>query len=249
MAFLVLIPIVAVAQQDLGALEGQANQLYQEGKFKEAVVVLDKILKENPNDNSELLLKAGALIGEGNNQAALDLLNQMISNKAPYPEVYSQKAIALYNLGKYDEADQSYYLFANYIDSNSQTPNLGKSYYYVFKSIIADKKGDSEASQRAKDLYQAIAPNGFGVAFNYQKALMLDKPLYDYKQLIQFADSVPKSDPYYDKLQKMKEQAKNKLQEMGQQTNSITSKPSIPSFIEVFTKFIKSILNAFHIQS
>ena len=141
----------------------KAQQLYQEGRLKEALDACQRLLKDDPNQPEVLHLIAVILAQMENYQESLDYLNRAIHLDSENAIFYNSKGNILLRTEKFIDATKAYYkaiaLKPNYAVAYS---NLGNSFYHQHRlnnAIIAYKKAI------------ALDPNFTNAHFNYGRLL------------------------------------------------------------------------------
>jgi len=84
-----------------------AGVLLKRGQYDRAVIAFQRALQENPDDQNTLQALATAYMKAGNNRAALETCNKLLSieqNRAPF---WQLQAVILENLGRHPEAEKS----------------------------------------------------------------------------------------------------------------------------------------------
>ncbi|CDR96457.1 tetratricopeptide repeat domain containing protein, putative [Babesia bigemina] len=84
------------------------NEAFKAGKFDEAVKHFTEAIKLNPSDGILYSNRSGAYASMNMYQEALADAQQCVTLKPDWPKGYSRKGLALYKLGKMEEAKKAY---------------------------------------------------------------------------------------------------------------------------------------------
>ena len=122
----------AVAEEELPLPEGKnikewesiSAALVTEKRFSEAIIYLDKILEQEPNNLKALTNKAGLLAQLGNFSKSLDLSNKVLEMDPDRISALTNKAIALKMLGEYEK---SYQIFTKILMIDPENEKIKKS--------------------------------------------------------------------------------------------------------------------------
>ncbi len=96
--------LVKRAPSSADAWVAKGNVEYASGRLRDAVAAFDKALAANPDVGTAAILRAGALLDLGENQAAADALGKLAAESSRDPQVNYFYAQALSRLGRTDEA-------------------------------------------------------------------------------------------------------------------------------------------------
>ena len=106
----------AVAEEELPLPEGKnikewesiSAALVAEKRFSEAIIYLDKILEQEPDNLKALTNKAGLLAQLGNFSKSLDLSNKVLEIDSERISALTNKAISLKMLGEYEKSFETF---------------------------------------------------------------------------------------------------------------------------------------------
>lgn len=96
------------------------NELYDNGRYEEAIEFYDKVIKDEPKSSIAYSNKCAALNGMGKYEMALEICNKALELDNSNSLFYKNKAHILEKLGRNDEA-QAAYDAAVIIDAESET--------------------------------------------------------------------------------------------------------------------------------
>ena len=122
----------AFAEEELPLPEGKnikewesiSAALVAEKRFSEAIIYLDKILEQEPNNLKALTNKAGLLAQLGNFSKSLSLSNKVLEIDPDRISALTNKAIALKMLGEYEK---SYQIFTKILTIEPENEKIKKS--------------------------------------------------------------------------------------------------------------------------
>jgi len=105
-----------VITDELKDLLTEGNNLYNAGKYQEAIAIdydkaeeyYKKVLEKDPNNNDAKMLIGNCYVNRGENQKALEWYNQIAFDEIDDPIVLYNIGTNYYNLGKYEEALRYY---------------------------------------------------------------------------------------------------------------------------------------------
>ncbi len=237
------------AEDDYQSLAGQAVHMHQQGNYTGELRLIDKLLQEHPADPIILGMKERALIAVGQYQNALDILDELtpIVNTQPLGYLYYQdKAVALYNLEKYQDAEKAYSDYTQTLTteiSGHLTNALGFTpMNYVFANIVDEKIGNMDKAKFDKDMYYQLTHDDH---FNRYKTELLFT-LLDYSSLIEFTNNVPTNDPDYKEISDLKNMSQSKsISHPAQQLSKNTVSHNLNNILELIEQFFK---NLFHLK-
>ncbi|MEO8954326.1 MAG: tetratricopeptide repeat protein [Ktedonobacteraceae bacterium] len=86
----------------------EGYELFEQGKYEEAIHAYDQAIRLNPNDEKAYNNKGYALENLKRYEEAIQSYDQAIRLNPNYADAYDNKGIALYNLKRYEEAIQAY---------------------------------------------------------------------------------------------------------------------------------------------
>ncbi|MDH3203098.1 MAG: tetratricopeptide repeat protein, partial [Nitrosopumilus sp.] len=121
------------------ALNDKGYQLFEQGKYDEAITYFDRVLEIEPDNEYALLTKGTALERLGEYNEAIFYYDQALDSNPNSVLALNNKGAALYNLGKYDEAIK-YYDQALKIDPNYETALKNKELALSSKPSIYENK-------------------------------------------------------------------------------------------------------------
>lgn len=109
----------------------QAQHLYQQGDFEQALAIYRELLQSDPHDPALLHACAVLLAQTGDHQAALKQINAALKNASNNETLFNSKGNILLALNRFDEAIQAYQaaiaLKPHYAPAYN---NLGNCYYH-----------------------------------------------------------------------------------------------------------------------
>ena len=122
----------AFAEEELPLPEGEnikewesiSAALVAEKRFSEAIIYLDKILEQEPDNLKALTNKAGLLAQLGNFSKSLSLSNKVLEIDPDRISALTNKAIALKMLGEYEK---SYQIFTKILTIDPENEKIKKS--------------------------------------------------------------------------------------------------------------------------
>jgi tetratricopeptide (TPR) repeat protein len=122
----------AVAEEELPLPKGKnikewesiSAALVAEKRFSEAIIYLDKILEQEPDNLKALTNKAGLLAQLGNFSKSLSLSNKVLDIEPDRISALTNKAIALKMLGEYEK---SYQIFTKILMIDPENEKIKKS--------------------------------------------------------------------------------------------------------------------------
>ena len=123
-------------------LYATSNQLYQDGKYKKALTLVDKAIKENPN-NSKLYALKGQILYEINNDSNefFSYLSKGVEIEPESPEPLMERGYYYEQIGEYPNAILDYNDALKITNADSTTimiyTNLGSIYQKIQKTEIA----------------------------------------------------------------------------------------------------------------
>jgi len=122
-------PLEDISDEDLDLLEEffeQAQDLFDEENYEEAIIYYDKVLSIDSADFDALYGKAKALDNIGKQEEAISHYDKVLEIDPSYIDALFGKALALYNIGKHEEAI-IYYDKVLAIDSSDIDALFGKA--------------------------------------------------------------------------------------------------------------------------
>ena len=105
-----LVKVLKADAENVDARLLMALSRVQQGKHSDALVVLDDLLEDVPNDESALLLAAGTYVVAGNHSKAMDMLDKAMQVNPKRPDGYHNMAWLLLEMNpkKLDEPEMYY---------------------------------------------------------------------------------------------------------------------------------------------
>ncbi|MBI5779451.1 MAG: tetratricopeptide repeat protein [Planctomycetes bacterium] len=119
--------------KDAQILCAEASKLYNDGKFEDALAVLDKTLELNPSYTKALVKKGAVLDDLGRHSEAIAAYKEVLKTKPKFADKLVDEGIALYKAVKYKKALQAY---TNAMELGTSSPNVWHN-----KSITLDRLG------------------------------------------------------------------------------------------------------------
>ncbi|MGQ0795691.1 MAG: tetratricopeptide repeat protein, partial [Nitrosopumilaceae archaeon] len=163
----------------------EANLYYQDGKFMEAKISYDKVLKDTPNDMGVLTRISASLYNLGKYKEALEYVERILKIDPNDSESLANKALILTFLKKYPEALSVYEQVQNIaLDKASVLVNLGMLY--------VDHLEDYEKGLNCFNDALKINPLDQDASANKSKTLVL---LKKYEEAIESADNALQLNP------------------------------------------------------
>jgi tetratricopeptide (TPR) repeat protein len=81
-----------------------AQKLMKAGQHKQALVLVDKVLKSKPKDAQARFLKGLILTEQGNSKEAIEIFTKLTQDYPDLPEPYNNLAVIYASQGQYDKA-------------------------------------------------------------------------------------------------------------------------------------------------
>ncbi|MEX0764220.1 MAG: tetratricopeptide repeat protein [Nitrosopumilaceae archaeon] len=163
----------------------EANLYYQDGKFVEAKISYDKVLKDTPNDVGILTRISASLYNLGKYKEAIEYVEKILKIDPNNGEALANKALILTFLKKYPEALSVYEQVQNIVpDKASVLVNLGMLY--------VDHLEDYEKGLNCFNDALKINPYDPDASANKSKTLVL---LKRFDEAIESADNALQLDP------------------------------------------------------
>ena len=139
----------AVAEEELPLPEGKnikewesiSAALVAEKRFNEAIIYLDKILEQEPDNLKALTNKAGLLAQLGNFSKSLSLSNKVLDIEPDRISALTNKAIALKMLGEYEK---SYQIFTKILMIDPENEKIKKSRVILLSGTPTISTNNSE---------------------------------------------------------------------------------------------------------
>ncbi|HPS12464.1 MAG TPA: tetratricopeptide repeat protein [Prolixibacteraceae bacterium] len=173
---------------DVYQLEHIVDNYIEIGKLIPALRVIDLGLKQHPSSINILVKKADVLVNLGESESALALINHLLTIEETNPDLHLLKGTAYLDLGKQEQAEDSFRDFKRYsFDDKVETNySIGSAY-----EQCGDYKGAIDYFQEAHELDQKHE------AVLYELAYCYEKVGEDYK-CIQYYNKYLDLDPYSD---------------------------------------------------
>lgn len=127
--------------------------LLQQKKYKEAEMILSRLMTENPHHADVLVLYAEALIQQSQYDKAMDVVNNAIGHFPDVPHLFYQKArILLHNDQRYDDAESA-------LETAITLDPQNADFFALFALVKIDRKQFQEALELAETGLEADPEN------------------------------------------------------------------------------------------
>ncbi|MCL5036191.1 MAG: tetratricopeptide repeat protein [Chloroflexi bacterium] len=126
----ILNPRLKENSEDVSLLVLKAKLLWTSGKLRESEKTIDIVLKKDPRNDAAFALKAKLLLDRFGGKKGMKLIDELIAGSPDKYENRLLKGRALFQMGKYDEAEQIYRsLIDKYPDRVEAYQGLSVLYY------------------------------------------------------------------------------------------------------------------------
>ncbi len=128
----------------------KGKNLYQAGRYQEAIKFFEKVLERNPEDHVALNNKALCHIKENEYEKALESINEAISINSNFEDAYLNKAFILEKRGELDKAKET---AKELVDLK---PDKG-NYHYIYAAYLR-KTGELKEAWAATEKTLEVEP-------------------------------------------------------------------------------------------